>query len=99
MAYNVSETYFFRGITTGSVSATTGSVVVLADNPERKMATFCNDSTATMYLKFGPNASFTDFNVKLLADDYYELPKPVYTGSLSAKWTAVTGSVKVSDTY
>lgn len=98
MPFNLSDQFFFTAITTGSVSATSASATtVLAANPERKIAMFYNDSPATMYLKFGPNASFTDFTVKLLQDDYYELPKPAYTGSLTAKWTSTTGSVKVSD--
>lgn len=98
MPGNTSDLGFAYSTTTGSVAATSASVAtLLATNPHRKAGLFFNDSTATLFLKFGPAASSADFTVKLGQDDYYELPKPTFTGSITGRWTATTGSVKVTE--
>lgn len=66
--------------TTPSVSSV--SSIALATNSNRKGATIFNDSATIVYLKFGATASTTSFSVRIGANDYYELPQPVYTGAI-----------------
>lgn len=83
--------------TLSNVSASASSVTLLASNANRKMATFFNDSTSTLSLKFGATASATSFTVNLIASAYYELPLPVYTGIIDGIWTVATGAVRVTE--
>lgn len=83
--------------TLSNISASASSVTVLAANANRKMAMFFNDSTSTLSLKFGATASATSFTVQLIANAYYELPTPVYTGILDGIWTVATGTVRVTE--
>lgn len=53
-----------------------------------------NDSTATLYVKFGASASTTDFTVKILGDGYYEVPQPAYDGLITGIWSSATGSAR-----
>lgn len=79
-----------------SVAASATSVTVLASNTGRIGATIYNDSTATLYLKLGATASSTSYSVKMLADDYYEVPY-FYTGVIDGIWTSATGSARVTE--
>lgn len=81
-----------------SVSGSASSVSLLASNSSRKMATFYNDSTATLYLKLGTTASTTSYTVQLVAGAYYELPgNQVYTGAIDGIWASATGAVRITE--
>lgn len=81
-----------------SVSASASSVSLLSSNSSRKMATFYNDSTATLYLKLGTTASTTSYTVQLVAGAYYELPgNQVYTGAVDGIWASATGAVRITE--
>lgn len=79
-----------------SVTASTGSVSLLAANTLRKGATITNASTATLYVEFGATASATAYTVQMGAGDYYEVPAN-YTGAISGIWSAVNGSALVRE--
>jgi hypothetical protein len=84
--------------TVTSVNDSASSVTLLSLNTARKMATFFNDSTVTLYLKFGTTASTSDFTVKILAGDYFELPLPVYTGRIDGIWASdASGAVRITE--
>ena len=69
--------------TLSNVSGSTSSVSLLGSNANRLGATFFNDSTAILYLKFGTTASSTSYTVQLPANAYYEVPGPrIYTGAI-----------------
>ena len=80
-----------------SVAASVSSVTLLAANTGRRGGTFYNDSSATLYLKFGASASSTDFTVPLIAGAYYEMPWPVYTGLVAGVWASATGAARVTE--
>lgn len=82
-----------------NVSGSATSVTVLASNASRKNATFYNDSTATLYLKFGSTAaSTTSYTVQIPPNGYYELPNgSIYTGQLTGIWSAANGAVRVTE--
>lgn len=79
-----------------TVAASATSTTVLAANSNRRGATIWNESTATLYLKFGATASTTAFTVKLSAGGYYEVPFN-YTGVISGIWSAANGNALVEE--
>ncbi|MBD2596460.1 hypothetical protein H6G74_19295 [Nostoc spongiaeforme FACHB-130] len=82
--------------TPSSVTASTGSITILASNSNRKGGTIWNNSTARLYIEFGATASTSAFTAKLEADGYYEIPFN-YTGAISGIWTAVNGNALVRE--
>lgn len=80
-----------------NVSDTATSTTVLAANANRLGATVHNDSTASLYLKFGATASATSFTIKIEPDGYYEVPFG-YTGIIDGIWTAdASGAARVTE--
>ena len=83
--------------TTSSVNDTASNVTILAANANRLGATVYNDSTSILYLKLGATATTTDYTVKLLPDDYYEIPAK-YAGIIDGIWSAdASGAARVTE--
>lgn len=83
-----------------SVGASTSGVALLAANAARKAAYVYNDSTAIMYLGLVAHAtvSTTVYTTQVPAQDFYELPtSPVYTGEISAVWSAANGNARITE--
>lgn len=55
-----------------------------------------NDSTATLYLKFGATASTSSFTVKLAPGAYYEFPQPFYVGQVDGIWDSANGFARLT---
>jgi len=90
----------FERVATPSISrvtASTASTQLLASTAGRKGAYFYNDSTASMYLKFGTTASTTSFTVLMRPNDFFELPLPTYTGVIHGIWDATNGAAQVTE--
>jgi len=68
-------------VTTATTLATV--TTVLAANSSRKGATFFS-VTGTIFLKLGTGASATSFTTRVVTNGMYELPKPAYTGVVTA---------------
>jgi len=83
--------------TLANVSASASNQTLLAANAARKGAMIYNDSSATLYVKFGTTASATSYTVLMPANSYYELPYPVYTGIIDGIWSSATGSARVTE--
>ena len=84
-----------------NVAAAVADTVLLAANNSRDGATFFNDSTSVLYLKWGTGASATSFTVRLTAGGYYELPllgngKP-YRGAINGYWASANGACRVTE--
>lgn len=79
-----------------SVSGSASSVQLLAANANRLGATIFNDSTATLYVKFGTIASTTSHTVQLKASAYYEVPFN-YTGRIDGIWSSMTGAARITE--
>lgn len=82
--------------TLSNVDASASSVTLLAANTARLGATIVNDSTVTLYVKFGATASTTSYTVKLIADAYYEVPFGYY-GIIDGIWASATGVARVTE--
>lgn len=84
--------------TLSNVASSASSVSLLASNASRKGATIYNDSTQSLYVKFGATASATSFTVLILAAGYYELPTTsVYTGAIDGIWAGANGSARITE--
>jgi hypothetical protein len=83
--------------TVTSVASSATNVTLLASNSSRKMATFYNDSTKDLFLKFGATASTTSFTVLINPDGFYELPLPMYTGIIDGIWSSASGSARITE--
>ena len=83
--------------TASRVGDSASSVTVLAANAARRGATFFNESTAILYLKFGATASTTSYAVQIPSLAYYELPFG-YTGICDGIWASdAGGNVQVTE--
>lgn len=92
---STNETVSTATLTNVASSAT--SVQLLASTAGRKGAYFYNDSTASLYLKFGTTASTTSFTVLMRPNDYYEIAQPVFTGRIDGIWSAANGSARITE--
>lgn len=79
------------------VASSDTSVTLAASNTARKGLLIFNDSTAAVFVKFGATASAASFTVKLLAGEYYEFPRPIYTGVIAAIWVSANGNALVTE--
>lgn len=81
-----------------NVASSASSVSILASNANRKGMILFNDSTATLYLKFGTTASATSYTVQIASNGYFEMPNPtVYTGALDGIWSSANGNARVTE--
>jgi hypothetical protein len=84
--------------TLANVAGSASSVTLLAANTSRLGAVVMNDSTATLYVKFGSTASTTSFTYLVAAAETLELPaNSVYTGIITGIWASATGSARVTE--
>jgi len=88
-------TYSTSSVT--SVAGSASSVQLLASTAGRRGAYFYNDSTAIAYLKLGTTASTSSFTVALVANSFYELPYPCYTGRIDCIWASATGNMRITE--
>lgn len=83
--------------TPANVASSASNVTLLAANANRKGATFFNDSTQVLYLKFGATATVSSYTVQIAAGGYYELPTTaIYTGIIDGIWAAANGNCRVT---
>lgn len=84
--------------TLANVPGSVTSVTLRAANSARLGLMVFNDSTATLFIKFGATASATSFTVKVAPDGYYEFPQPIYVGIVDGIWDAANGNARVTET-
>lgn len=79
-----------------SVASSATNVTLLAANSSRKFATFFNDSTQVLYLKFGATASSSSYTVQIPGGGYYEIPYR-YTGIIDGIWASANGNARITE--
>lgn len=88
------------GASIASVDASATSVTLKAANANRCGLNIYNDSDKALYVKYGATASAGSFTVKILAGGYFEMPEPIYTGTVDGIWAAdPTGAARVTELY
>jgi hypothetical protein len=86
-----------QAATLANVNGSASSVTVFAAAATPKGRTVYNDSTATLYLKFGGTASTTSYTVQLPPGYIYEFPQPVYSGVVDGIWSAANGAARTTE--
>jgi hypothetical protein len=82
--------------TVTSVNDTATSVTLIVANTAAKERIIQNDSTSTLYVKFGTTASATDYSVKLYTDDVLVTG---YKGRIDGIWSSdASGAAKITET-
>lgn len=82
-------------------SSGTPILILSASQEQRVHASVFNDSSNSLFLKFGSDANMgiagasTIYDVKLTSGSYYELPKPIWEGEIWGAWDAVGGWARV----
>ena len=79
-----------------SIDSVTSVTQILPANYDRRGFSIYNESTAILYIKFGPDASSSDYTVPLVASAFYEAPY-TYSGIVTGVWASVNGSAKVTE--
>lgn len=78
-----------------SVNDTATSTTLIAANTSAKERVIQNDSTSTLYVKFGTTASATDYTVKLATDDVMITQ---YRGRIDGIWSSdASGAAKITE--
>jgi hypothetical protein len=80
-----------------NVSGSATSVSVFSSSSTAKQRIVWNDSTATLYLKFGTTASVTSATVAIPPNGYYEFPQPLYRGAVDGIWSSATGTARITE--
>ncbi len=79
-----------------SVASSAATVVLLAANASRKGFQLYNLSTKTVNVAFAATATAAAFSFVMQANSFYE-NNTLYTGVISGIWSAVNGSMKVTE--
>lgn len=80
-----------------NVASSATSVTILPANSARLKVTIWNNSTAILYISFSSTASSTTAcSVKLVADQFYEVPSN-YTGAITGIWASANGAARVTE--
>lgn len=85
--------------TTSRVAAAITSTQLLAANANRLNASIYNDSTDTLYVKYGTAAAATSKKFALKAGEYWEMPTggTIHTGIIHGLWTGTNGAADISE--
>ena len=94
LSWNIQQA---KTTTVNKIDSDTDSVMLLAENEARKMATIYNNSTAYLSIKYGSDASADSFSLKISAGDYIELPHPCYLGRIDGFWSEKNGNAMVTE--
>lgn len=74
-----------------AVAASTSTVTLFAAAGQVSSRPVFNDSTATLFLKFGSGAATNSFTTKISSQGYFEVPG-YYSGQITGIWDAANGS-------
>lgn len=83
--------------TLSNVSSSASNGTLLAENTDRIGMLVVNDSTATLYLKYGATASTTSYSVRMEPGSYWEMPQPIYTGQIDGIWSSADGAARITE--
>lgn len=81
--------------TLANVSGSATSVTLQASNGARRSVIIVNDSSATLYVKYGSSASTTSYTFQLQAGE--TLREDIYTGIVTGIWASATGDARVTE--
>ena len=80
-----------------NVCSSTSDTSLLAANSNRLGVIIYNDSTATLYLKFGTGASSTSFTYYIATKTTWEMETQRYTGAINGCWSSTNGTARITE--
>ena len=80
-----------------SVASSASNVTLLAANPFRIGTIVFNDSTQPLRVKYGATASSSSLSFKIGADEYWEMPEPIWRGQIDGIWDAANGNARITE--
>ncbi len=78
------------------VAGTTTTVTLFAASTAVNGRTVYNDSSATLYLSFGPVASAGTCTTNVAANTYFAFPDPIYGGLVTGAWSTNAGTARTT---
>lgn len=89
-------------VTTPTLTRTAASATnvnnLVALNTNRRGLVIVNESSATLYIKFGTTASLTSYTYAIPAGATWEMPGfPTYTGRIDGIWSAANGNAQITE--
>lgn len=81
--------------TLANVSGSATSVTLQAANVARRALVIVNDSTATLFVKYGSAASATSYTQQLQAGE--SMREEVYTGIVTGIWDSAVGAARMTE--
>lgn len=84
--------------TLSNVSDSDSNQTLLTANANREGVIIVNDSTATLYIKYGATASTSSFTYKVAPGATFEMPVPIFTGQLDGIWSSnASGAARITE--
>lgn len=83
--------------TLSNQTASDSNATLLSANNKRTGVIIHNDSSASLYVKYGAAASSSSYTYKLLGAQTWEMPDPVYTGQIDGIWDSATGTARITE--
>ena len=77
-------------------AATTSEVTLAATNSSRVAVQIHNNSTNTLYVKYGTGVSAGSFSLKLRKDDWAFIDD--YRGQITGVWNGTNGNAQITET-
>ena len=79
------------------IIGTDQSIMLLDEGFNRQMVTIYNNSSFSMYIKYGANATAESFTLVINSGDYFEFQLPCYTGRIDAFWDGIDGNAMITE--
>ncbi len=83
--------------TNTNVSAAASDTELRPANANRRLVVITNDSTDTLYIKFGTGASATSFTRKMKPDETVRIYGAYYTGVINGLWSGTNGAARITE--
>ncbi len=68
-----------------------------SDGSGRFMVTIYNNSSFSLYIKYGANATSDSYTLRISSGDYFEFQSPCYTGRVDGFWEGVEGFAMITE--
>lgn len=85
------------GSSLSSVVSSATNVTLLAANGNRAGVILVNDSTSTLFLKYGATATSSSYTYQIGAGVTWEMPAPIYSGKIDGIWSAANGNAVITE--
>jgi hypothetical protein len=79
------------------VNSSDVNITLLGESYNRQMVTIYNNSSFSLYIKYGVNATSDSFTLRINSGDYLEFPFPCYTGQIDAFWEGIDGNAMITE--